>query len=430
MGVLIFGDRTFTDTFMDNSFPFPVLGLGNDLVTATELLKTVETGMVVVGFPGQEGIEFAFQSADLYRDRRFFLAIDPSAVTPSLWSRAKAMAVTLVNRDTALMDISRQSGAVSGALTRREPVDLGEIYRAENEYFTGKTLGKSFRTLRQQKIVLWSSKGGAGKTAVSCNVAAAVAMWAKSMGLDYRAVLIDSDVGGSKTARYWLGAGETPGGLSAFAVGRGVLPRSAINSMVMHHPSGLDYILAPRSATEGNKIEREVMARVLSNMSRYYGLVVCDLGSSLFEYAVEAMQQASLIILVAEPELPTIKDLKEFVSIAGREHKLNLASMRLVVNKYDPRLGFSPQEMQAEIGVPLLGFLPEDISVKKLLNTGEGVLSVEKDLHSPFSKSVISLAQAIIGHEMFSSDQVRKNWLKKLFEWRPQYGKQSKVKAV
>lgn len=419
MGVLVFGDRTFTETFLESPSSVPVLGLANDPATAEEMLKNIETNLVAVAFPGNEGVEFTLQCADLYRNRRFFLALEPEEVTPALWSRAKAMAVTLVNRKTAVEDISRQTGISPGALTRREPVDIGEIYRAEKERAENKLL----RPLPHLILAIYSPKGGAGKTAFSCNLAAAVAIWAKKEGLkDYPVVLVDTDVGGSKTARFWLGAGDVPGSLSSFADAKGPLTRNAVSSMVMRHPCGLDYVLAPRNPSEANKIDREVMAKVLTNMSRYYGLVVCDMGSSgtsLTPAAVEILQHASLILLVAEPDTPTTSDLKGFVAQAGHYH-LNLAAMRLVVNKNDPKIGYSPKEMQKEIGIPLAGVIPDDINVKKLLNTGSGVLPVEKDLNSPFSRAIISLSQGVLGCEMYGVES-SEGFFKKLLKRRPHF---------
>ncbi len=420
MGVLVFGDRSFTDNFLENPSTVPVLGVANDQATALSMMKTIGAAMVAVAFQGQEGIEFTLQSADLYRDRRFFLAIEPEEVTKELWSKAKALAVVIVDRKTAVADISRQAGNSPGALTMREPVEPGEILRVESE----QRAGVSYQPLPHMRIAVYSSKGGSGKTATACNIAASAAIWAAMKKVKYPVVLIDADIGGSKTARFWLGAGSSPGSLSSFADTRGVLSgaltRSAVSSMVMHHPSGLDYVLSPENATEANKIDRDVMARALINLSRFYSLVVCDMGSygiNLTPTAVEILQQASLILLVAEPDLPTTSDLTGFVAQAGK-YNLNLAAMRLVVNQYNPQIGYSPQEMQRQIGIPLAGIIPDDINVKKLLNTGEGVLPVEKDINLPFSRAVVSLTQGILGNDMLDSEILKEGFLKRLFRRR------------
>ncbi|MGB9661699.1 MAG: AAA family ATPase [Moorellaceae bacterium] len=417
--LLIFGDKEFTGMFLNKGFPYPVVGVANDTMTATTMLQEANAREVVVGFPGQEGVEFAFHAAELYRNRRFYLALNNLKPTAALFAQAAAKGVRIIGYRSAAADMVRALGTAMpdvGSLTGREPAEAQVLQAASQEYLAAKTA--ALRPLKHQRVAVYSVKGGVGKTAIAANLAACAAAWVQGKGLKYRVVLVDGDIGGAKTAGDWLRVPENvTQNLLVWQSLQGLPGWDVVEKMLVKVPGKTDnlYFLPSPQQTGAESISGELMVRVLSILDQYFDLVVVDLSTRVEDDAtLVTLQTATTILLVVTPEIGVIKRTESRFLRPAARLQINLASIQVVLNRTNAKVPFRPADIAAQFGgIPAFPeAIPEDDSVLACLNDpeAEGPVVLARP-ESAFAQKMLALTGAVLGLEMTNPAANRKNRL-------------------
>ncbi len=400
--VLVFGDRAFTEDFLAQ-FPHPVSHIAHDVVTATAALREQPSAVeVVVGFPGNEGIEFAVHAAELYRDRRFHLVLDDEDVSSGVWARAAARGIRVVGRKSAVADVAGMVGSAPGSLTSREAVDPPVLNAAEDEYLASKAA--ALRTLRRQRLSVYSIKGGVGKTAVAVNMGVYAASWARARGLEYRVVLVDGDIGGSQTAGDWLRIADVPQNLATW--GSINLPGwDTVEKLLVRHSSGLYFLPSPPTPVEAEKVTGDLMLHVLGILDWYFDLVIVDMGTELKDDAtLVTLQTSSTVLLIVSQELGVVRRTRRKIVDHAARLKINLAALRVVASRTRPGVPYGSSNIGRALGVASFPVeIPEDPGLLSCLNNPDCDPMVLSHPDSPFAAGIVALTGAVLGHEMFCS---------------------------
>lgn len=137
-------------------------------------------------------------------------------------------------------------------------------------------------------------KGGVGKTETALNLAMAIKKTGRSV------VLIDLDVpyGGVAQA-----LGETKEiSVSDWIRTNREISIKALKSLVAIHPeSGLNYIPAIASAADIEKLDGQVINRIVSNLDNIYDYIVIDSGVDFSPPTKEALRMSDKIIIITTP---------------------------------------------------------------------------------------------------------------------------------
>jgi pilus assembly protein CpaE len=126
---------------------------------------------------------------------------------------------------------------------------------------------------------------------------------------------------------------------------------------------------------------------------RHFDYVVIDAGSTLSSQVMTILHEAEDRLLVATPELPALRNLKQALDVFGRTN--GRLPPQLVLNQYKEGVGLSPREVEEGLGHSVAATLErEETSVLHSVNVGHPDVLIGK---SRFSKNLMDFGAEIAG---------------------------------
>ncbi|HHY76517.1 MAG TPA: P-loop NTPase [Firmicutes bacterium] len=208
--------------------------------------------------------------------------------------------------------------------------------------------------LGSQTIVIWSPKGGVGKTFLSTNLACAA-----SLATGGNAVLLDMDLCSGDVAVH-LDLLDGPAITDLIPVLPDLRPEGLDKYARKHAPSGLNVICGPRQPELCDLVTPDVVKSVLSLASKRWGLTYVDtppdMGSDVVGECVDA---ATKIVLVTTQDVSSLKQCRAAMDILA---KLGIpdSTLAVVVNKASRDSLMPVQKVEEFLGVEIAGTIPED----------------------------------------------------------------------
>lgn len=227
-------------------------------------------------------------------------------------------------------------------------------------------------------VACWSPKGGVGKTVL----AAALALRFRGMG--HPALLVDLDPQKADVATL-LQCPARPG-LADWPLVAPALPKEAL---VEHH--GIQVLPGPARMVEEPAVNRELAERLLPVLAGRPGQVVLDVGSSLRDSTLVALDRADTVLLVVTPDLLSIRAAYSFaqeMELIG----LDRSRCRVVLNQAGR--GLSQQEVRELLPLPVLGEVPGVPALAQAINRGEAVPFLTRP--GPFTRAVDAIARHLV----------------------------------
>jgi pilus assembly protein CpaE len=229
-----------------------------------------------------------------------------------------------------------------------------------------------------KRIVVFSTKGGTGKTFIATNLAAGLAQTGK------RVALVDLD----------LQFGDA-------AIALGLVPQRTIYDLVqayaefdvtlleefmVKHTSGVSVLPAPLYPDEAEKITVGDVQAVLDVVQAGYDYVVVDTPPFFEDRILTALDWADHVLLIAGLDIPSVKHLKTVFRTMGLmaypEEKL-----LIVMNRADSKVGLDVSEVEKHLDRRVKTTISSSVEVPRALNAGELLL-----LSKPGSKVARELA--------------------------------------
>ncbi|MEP7740077.1 P-loop NTPase [Nocardioides sp. 31GB23] len=215
-------------------------------------------------------------------------------------------------------------------------------------------------------LTIFSTKGGVGKSLVATNLAAALA------DLGHRVCIVDLDIeGGDVAIMMSLTPAHT---LADLARIKGDLDESAVESLLTPHSDRLSVLASPVHL--GATVSAESVGTVLEILKRMFDVVVVDTAGSFDDHALHALDKSDLLVLVGTLDIPSLKNLKLAV---GTLDLLNVPRdlWRLCVNRADPKVGLTLDEVATTLGLAATATLPASRQVLTAVNRGEQIVRVD-----------------------------------------------------
>ena len=302
--------------------------------------------LIVVG--PDVSMAVAAEVAETYRLRRPFLGvvllrrrIEVSTMTEAL--RAGVREVVMADDVEALVGACKRSMAVSEQLRN---VDSGDP--------TGG---------RGKIILVFSSKGGCGKTTVSTNLAAALA----GHGDGSSVCLVDFDL---ETGDVAIALQMDPTRTISDALGmQGGLDERAMSSLVVPYKANMDCLLAPTKPSDAEFVSAALAGEILRVLSEMYDYVVIDSPPAFTDVVLKSFDMADSYILLTTLDMPALKNLKVTLDTLD-----NLGFPRtkwqVVLNRGGSRVGLSAGDIERTVGVPISVEIPSSVEVPLRLNEG------------------------------------------------------------
>jgi pilus assembly protein CpaE len=234
-------------------------------------------------------------------------------------------------------------------------------------------------------IVVYSPRGGIGRTMIATNLALAL------QTNDTPTVIVDAALQfGDVAACLNL---QTRNSLVDLVEQVGELDSDLIDRIAIHHASGLKVIAAPPRPEQADAVQSAQISKILHFLATMYQYVVIDTSAALNEATIGAIDAGDVVVLIGAPDLPTIKNLKIFFDL-GEALNLTPQKVVLVLNRMDKRFGITAEKVADLLKYPILAQIPLDDRVVPL-STNNGEPFILLDRTKPVARSILEMAQAV-----------------------------------
>ena len=205
-----------------------------------------------------------------------------------------------------------------------------------------------------QTIVVWSPKGGVGKTFLATNLACAAAV-----ATGGQAALLDLDLY-SGDASVHLDLLDGPTITEALTALGDMRPDVLDKYSHRHEPSRLNVIASPRRPELSDLVTTEHVRTVLALAAKRWALVYVDTPPDITSDVVgECIDAASKIVLVVTQDVATLRQSKVAIDIF---EKLGLPrdSVAVVVNRCSKESLMPVAKVQEFLGAEIVGVIPDE----------------------------------------------------------------------
>jgi len=232
-------------------------------------------------------------------------------------------------------------------------------------------------------ITVFSAKGGAGKTTLSTNLAAALADRGRR-----QVVIVDLDLAFGDVA---IAMQLFPAHTIADAVPLAdSLDASAVASLLTPHSPGLTTLVAPIEPGTAESIPATLVSALLDLLKQQFDFVVVDTPPAFDDHVLAAFDQSDMVALLATLDIPALKNLKLTLETLDL---LNYPRdrWRLVLNRADSKVGLAVSEVEKTLKAPIVVQIPSSRDVPASIN--RGVPIVLDDPKHPVSMAIKAFAE-------------------------------------
>jgi pilus assembly protein CpaE len=239
-------------------------------------------------------------------------------------------------------------------------------------------------------IVVYSPQGGAGKTTIATNVAAAL------MHEGTKVLLIDCDLQFGDIGVFLnLQAANTIVDLVASVDD---LDMELVDNVLVTHDSGLKVLLAPPRPEDAEELSASKIAELIGKLRAAFDFIVVDTATKLDDLAIALFDIAERIILVANPTLPAVKNLRTILTLFGAlqypDEKGQLVFNRVTAEFEKAKVAISVAAIEGNLKRKSLGVIPMD-ERRVLAAINRGIPVIAKDRQLSPAKELIMLADAL-----------------------------------
>lgn len=247
-----------------------------------------------------------------------------------------------------------------------------------------------------QVYTVFSPKGGAGTSTIAVNLAVALAQ----MNPD-RVVLLDlSLVFGHAALMLNLTPRFALAGLGEEAI-RG-MDRESLGAYLVAHSTTLRVLTGSLHPEDGETVTGEHVRACLDTLRRHFSYVVVDTSSTFTDPVLAAVESADRIILVATPEITTLRDIRECQRIFTDVIRVKRDRLYYVMNQTLPFRMLSRDQFEGALDQTMDLELPYggDVPSKGVLK-GESIVATQPG--HPLSKAIERMARDLAGEKALAS---------------------------
>ena len=233
-------------------------------------------------------------------------------------------------------------------------------------------------------VTITSPKGGSGKTVVATNLAVYLARHAPG-----DVVLVDLDLQFGDVAS---ALGITPTYTMYTATQASGTEATLLKAFLMPHSSQLLVLCAPDDPTEADDVKEGDAVRIVEELSRLFRWVIVDTGAGLDDLTLSVAEVATDLVFVSSTDVPSVRGVRKEAAIMDQ---LGVRATRhLLLNRSDAKVGLSPADISATMGMPISAEVPSSRSVPSSVNVGVPV--IEHDARGAAARGLAALGAMLL----------------------------------
>jgi pilus assembly protein CpaE len=246
-------------------------------------------------------------------------------------------------------------------------------------------------------IVLFSPKGGVGRTSIAANLAIALHQETRKP-----VTLVDGDLRfGDVDIAVNLMARKSVADLLTYV---NELETSLIESALTEHASGVRVLLAPPYFDPALESDEGRLAHVIKSLAAMQkGYVIVDAPADLGESTLNLLDIAQRVLLVTTASVASLRATKRFLELARKMDYPDNKIMLLISNYRKDDIALD--DIERHLTWAVSAAVPSDTTVMALaLNQGQPI--VARDRNHPISKSILKLARQLDASPAAASSQL------------------------
>ncbi|TMD52603.1 MAG: MinD/ParA family protein [Chloroflexi bacterium] len=238
-----------------------------------------------------------------------------------------------------------------------------------------------------QIVLVFSGKGGIGKSMLALNLAAAMAR-----DLEGTTALVDFDLQfGDLGVMLGLDASRN---IYQVVEAFPNVDIDFINALMPEAPGGLRVLLGPPSPEFADLVTAEHTRAVLQILQGAYDHIVVDTDSHLGEVTLEAIERAGQIVVLADLSLPAVKEARLALRVFNRLG-INSERIKLVLNRADVSAGITAAQIESSLEIKVAAKLPTDAkTVQKATQRADAFVTLSPNVE--ISQRVRELAVSLV----------------------------------
>lgn len=238
-------------------------------------------------------------------------------------------------------------------------------------------------------VAFFSAKGGAGTTTLAVNTTAVLA---RRFARQVLLVDLAAPFGHAALFADLIATGSIASAAKASAADF----EAVVRGNIVNHRTGMGVLPGTLRPEEVDVLTGDLVGRVLDVVVAWQKLIVVDVGTSLAEGALAAIERAETLVIVVPPEIAAMNDARRAMAIFRDIMNVPDNRVELVLNQRSPHPALDRSAVESILGRKMsvvVGFddsRPED-------STLAGGLVLQHDPSSAVSRGAGEIARAILG---------------------------------
>ncbi|MCR2823698.1 AAA family ATPase [Lederbergia panacisoli] len=239
----------------------------------------------------------------------------------------------------------------------------------------------------------YSAKGGTGKTLIAAMVAQNL-----QMQCDQRVILIDFNV--------QFGGVEVVFGIEPERSYMDLLP--VINELSINHiqnvavreeNTGIHVLLSPANPEQNETATDEMITRIIRTCRNHFDQVILDLPSTFNSTTFTALNEATHIYYILNPDSLSVRGLKHTINHFHRYQIGNKNNVSVIINRNNHKAELTEKNIGTLIDLPIIGSIRADFyGIQPFINMGrpfyhkkhdKGVSKTAQDVRKMVKKLVV-----------------------------------------
>jgi pilus assembly protein CpaE len=275
----------------------------------------------------------------------------------------------------------RRAGAMAADERSKTPVFTPGQSGSSNPQAPGGMAGQLGKI-----VVVYSPKGGTGKTTIATNLAVAL------HSEEAKAILVDANVQFGDVAVFLNE--QVKNSLLDLTPRVDELDHEFVEEVIVkHNATGLRILAAPPKPELADQVQGEQFGKLMEYLRQVYAYIIIDTASYLTEVVQSALDVSDLIVLLTTQDIPSIKSANSFLLLADTSG-IKRERILFVMNRFDKRISITPERVGESLRQEILVTVPfEERIVPTSVN--RGIPFIIDNKAQPIGKSILALADSV-----------------------------------